>query len=245
MNVLTIGGVKIEGLAACVPAHAVENEAKVAQATGIVTRRIAAKGTTVADLCVKAAEKILADTNSKPEDFGAVLCVSFTQHNRMPATAIEAQVRLGLPKDVVAFDVSLACSGWGYGLYLAGLQLEEGGTIQMDGFGVFKFVATDVVGYLREFLSANSQQLTANSFVPHQPNVYMVRQLAKSLGVAEGTTAISCDQLGNLSSASVPVTIAWKNVRGPVLFSGFGGGLSVSIGMIEIDEDCKLAVIEV
>lgn len=136
MNVLTIGGVKIEGLAACVPAHAVENE---------------------------------------------------------------AQVRLGLPKDVVAFDVSLACSGWGYGLYLAGLQLEEGGTIQMDGFGVFKFVATDVVGYLREFLSANSQQLTANSFVPHQPNVYMVRQLAKSLGVAEGTTAISCDQLGNLS----------------------------------------------
>lgn len=315
MNVLTIGGVKIEGLAACVPAHAVENEAKVAQATGIVTRRIAAKGTTVADLCVKAAEKMLADTNSKPEDFGAVLCVSFTQHNRMPATAIEAQVRLGLPKDVVAFDVSLACSGWGYGLYLAGLlaqqtgkkvllldgdvqsafvgegdaatapllgdagtatvvgidshpetqrrrdgwsfsfvadgekggalKLEEGGTIQMDGFGVFKFVATDVVGYLREFLSANSQQLTANSFVPHQPNVYMVRQLAKSLGVAEGTTAISCDQLGNLSSASVPVTIAWKNVRGPVLFSGFGGGLSVSIGMIEIDEDCKLAVMEV
>ena len=81
--------------------------------------------------------------------------------------------------------------------------------------------------------------------MPHQPNVYMVRQLAKSLGVAEGTTAISCDQLGNLSSASVPVTIAWKNVRGPVLFSGFGGGLSVSIGMIEIDEDCKLAVIEV
>ena len=219
MNVLTIGGVKIEGLAACVPAHAVENEAKVAQATGIVTRRIAAKGTTVADLCVKAAEKMLADTNSKPEDFGAVLCVSFTQHNRMPATAIEAQVRLGLPKDVVAFDVSLACSGWGYGLYLAGLlaqqtgkkvllldgdvqsafvgegdaatapllgdagtatvvgidshpetqrrrdgwrfsfvadgekggalKLEEGGTIQMDGFGVFKFVATDVVGYLR------------------------------------------------------------------------------------------------
>ncbi len=83
------------------------------------------------------------------------------------------------------------------------------------------------------------------TFVPHQPNVYMVRQLAKSLGIAEEQTAISCDVLGNLSSASVPATIAWKNVRGPVLFSGFGGGLSVSIGTIDVGEDCKLSVVEV
>ena len=322
MNVLTIDGVKIEGLAACVPKNVVANEAKVAQATGIVTRRIAAKGTTVADLCVKAAEKVLSDTGTKPEDFGAVLCVSFTQRNRMPATAVEAQARLGLPKSVIAFDVSLACSGWGYGLYLAGLlaqqtgkkvllldgdvqsafvgegdaatvpllgdagtatvvavseelrvkseefdgwkfafvadgekggalKLEEGGTIQMDGFGVFKFVATDVVGYIKEFLAAEmtkgteGTERTERIFAFHQPNVYMVRQLAKSLGVPEAKTAVSCDRLGNLSSASVPVTITWCGVRGPVLFSGFGGGLSVSIGTIEIDADCKLSVVEV
>ena len=316
MNVLTIDGVKIAGLAACVPKNAVANEEKVAQATGIVTRRIAAKGTTVADLCVKAAAKVLADTGSKPDDFGAVLCVSFTQHNRMPATAVEAQARLGLPKSVIAFDVSLACSGWGYGLYLAGLlaqqtgkkvllldgdvqsafvgdgdaatapllgdagtatvvavseelrvkseefdgwkfafvadgekggalKLEEGGTIQMDGFGVFKFVATDVVSYIKEFVLRCSPSPSTFTFVPHQPNVYMVRQLAKSLGVPEAKTAVSCDVLGNLSSASVPVTIAWCGVRGQVLLSGFGGGLSVSIGTIEIDADCKLSVVEV
>ena len=319
MNVLTIDGVKIAGLAACVPKNAVANEEKVAQATGIVTRRIAAKGTTVADLCVQAAEKVFADTGSKPDEFGAVLCVSFTQHNRMPATAVEAQARLGLPKSVIAFDVSLACSGWGYGLYLAGLlaqqtgkkvllldgdvqsafvgegdaatapllgdagtatvvavseelrvkseefdgwkfafvadgekggalKLEEGGTIQMDGFGVFKFVATDVVGYIKEFLAEERTKRTEGTertFAFHQPNVYMVRQLAKSLGVPEAKTAISCDVLGNLSSASVPATIAWKNVRGPILFSGFGGGLSVSIGTIDVGEDCKLSVVEV
>ena len=82
------------------------------------------------------------------------------------------------------------------------------------------------------------------TFVPHQPNAYMVRQLAKSAGIEETRTAISCDELGNLSSASVPTTIAWKGVRGPVLFAGFGGGLSVSVGLVDIDEGCKLSVIE-
>ena len=311
MKVLSIEGVSIEGIAACVPKNAVANDEKAQKATGIRTRRIAAPGTTVADLCVAAAEKVLRDTGTKPDDFGAVLCVSFTQANRMPATACEAQARLGFPKDVIAFDVSLACSGWGYGLYLAALlarqtgkktllldgdvqsayatddstapllgdagtatvvgvdsnteaqrngeawrfafvadgakgnalKLENGGTIQMDGFGVFKFVATDVVACIKEFaLHCSPSTFT---FAPHQPNVYMVRQLAKSVGIAEDRTAISCDELGNLSSASVPVTIAWRGVRGPVLFSGFGGGLSVSIGAIDVGEDCKLSVVEV
>ena len=31
------------------------------------------------------------------------------------------------------------------------LQLKDGGTIQMDGFGVFRFVATDVVSYIKDF----------------------------------------------------------------------------------------------
>ena len=52
-------GVRIAGICACVPRNAVRNETKVAEATGIVTRRIAAEGTTVVDLCVKAAERAL------------------------------------------------------------------------------------------------------------------------------------------------------------------------------------------
>ena len=229
----------------------------------------------------------------------------------MPAAAVQAQARLGFPKGIIAFDVSLACSGWGYGLYLAGLLaretdkkvllldgdvqsaftgddettaplLADGGTatvverreegrgkreegwkfgfaadgekgdalrlshgeaIKMDGFGVFRFVATDVVNYIREFLRLSTTTTSDYDyvFVPHQPNAYMVRQLAKSVGIDEARTAISCDELGNLSSASIPVTIARKGVRGSVLFAGFGGGLSVAVGMISIDGGCKLS----
>ena len=305
---------RIAGLCACLPKNAVRNEAKVAEATGIVTRRIAAEGTTVVDLCVKAAERVLSDTGAKPEEFGAILCVSFTSRDRMPAAAVQAQARLGFPKGIIAFDVSLACSGWGYGLYLAGLlaretgkkvllldgdvqsaftgndettaplladggtatvvencsdcsdcsivrmpwqfgfvadgekggalRLSHGETIKMDGFGVFRFVATDVVSYIKEFVLHCSPLPSTFTFVPHQPNAYMVRQLAKSLGIEEERTAISCDELGNLSSASIPATIAWKGVRGPILFAGFGGGLSASVGLIELDDGCKLSVLE-
>ena len=320
MERVEIKGARIAGICVCVPKNAVRNEVKVAEATGIVTRRIAAEGTTVVDLCVKAAERVIADTGVEPEEFGAVLCVSFTSRDRMPAAAVQAQARLGFPKGIIAFDVSLACSGWGYGLYLAGLlaretgkkvllldgdvqsaftgndettapllgdagtatvvencsdcsdcsivrlpwrfgfvadgekggalRLSHGETIKMDGFGVFRFVATDVVDYIKEFQASVNRTIEQSNnrtmtFVPHQPNAYMVRQLAKSVGIEEARTAISCDELGNLSSASIPVTIAWKGVRGPVLFAGFGGGLSVSVGLIALDDGCKLSVLEV
>ena len=257
----------------------------------------------------------MADTGARPEEFGAILAVSFTQLQRMPCLAAQAQARLGFPKDILAFDVLQACAGWGYGLYLAALlvretgkkvllldgdkqsafldatdpatapllsdggtasviegkrekeeersadwqfafltdgaqgealRLERGGTIQMDGFGVFRFVATDVVAFLKAFTGA----CAADFFVPHQPNVYMVRQLAKAVGLAD-RVLISADRFGNLSSASVPTTLAahadtlLATSEPPrVLIAGFGGGLAISAGLIDLPHDCKLAVVE-
>ena len=139
------------------------------------------------------------------------------------------------------------------------LKLEKGGTIEMDGFGVFRFVATDVVAFLKEFLSIlapstlppSSLLLTPCFFLPHQPNVYMVRQLAKAVG-QEDRVLISANRFGNLASASVPTTLAAHAARvasaeGPtrVLFAGFGGGLAISAGLVEIASDCHLSCEEV
>jgi len=307
---IRLESLRLSALCACLPARVVANDEKTVRTTGIVSRPVAEPGTTVVDLCVRAAEKALLDTGSRPEEFGAVIFVSFTQTCRMPSGAAQAQARLGIPTDVIAFDVSLACSGWGYGLYLSALlarqtgkkvllldgdvqsafldpqdvnmvsllsdggtaaiveakggsealfsfatdgekgealKLEHGGTITMDGFGVFKFVATDVVRYIKDFLSQMADHhpsVTELTFVPHQPNVYMVRQLAKSLGFDEAKTAVSCNRFGNLASASVPVSIVANEVRGPVLFAGFGGGLSVSTGCFNVPADCSLSLVE-
>ena len=301
-----LGGVAIEGLAAYVPPRSVANDENVAKATGIATRRIAEDGETALDLSLRAAERLLAETGASRDDFGAVVSVSFTQHDRMPCSACQAQSRLGLPKCVIAFDVMQACAGYGYGLYLsallarqtgrkvllldgdkqsefldssdaatspllgdsgtativapaansaawrfafasdgekgAALRLENGGTIRMDGFGVFRFVATDVVAYLKSFLSSAASG-DDFLFAPHQANVYMVRQLAKSVGIPDERLLVSADRFGNLSSASIPVTLAAhaEAVRGRnVLLAGFGGGLSVALGLVGIPADCAI-----
>ena len=324
MEVLEVEGVRIAGIAACVPENAVANDAKVAAATGIPARRVAPDGVSLIDLCCAAAERVFKDTQSKPEEFGAILAVSFTQHERMPCLAAQAQARLGFPKGILAFDVMQACAGWCYGLYLASLLVRETGkkvllldgdrqsefldasdaatspllsdgatatvvewkgtrnkeqgtsaeetflfsfltdgekggalrlakdsTIQMDGFGVFRFVATDVVEFLKEFISSSHFSTfppfhLSTFFVPHQPNVYMVRQLAKALGLAD-RTLISADRFGNLASASVPTTIAANadvlaGKEATLLVSGFGGGLAISAARISLPADCRLSV---
>lgn len=305
-----IPGVAIEGLAAYVPPRLIANDENVAKATGIATRRVAEDGETALDLCVRAAETLFAETGVNRDDFGAVVSVSFTQHDRMPCSACQAQARLGLPKGIVAFDVMQACAGYGYGLYLAALlvrqtgrkvllldgdrqsefldssdaatspllgdagtativvpaegatswkfafasdgekgdalRLENGGSIRMDGFGVFRFVATDVVACLKSFLPSAMPDGGDFLFVPHQANVYMVRQLAKAVGISEDRLLVSADRFGNLSSASIPVTLAAhaEAARGRrVILAGFGGGLSVALGMIGIGHTAKMIVV--
>lgn len=55
----------------------------------------------------------------KKNDIGALIFISQSADYSLPATAYILQDRLNLPKNLIAFDVSLGCSGFVYGLYLA------------------------------------------------------------------------------------------------------------------------------
>ena len=149
MEILEIAGVELVGVSACVPARAVDvveslapllgdKAAGVVEATGIRTRRVAGADTSAFDLCAAAAERLFAaapDRAAYARSFGAVIFVSFTERTRMPSAAARAQARLGLPRDVLALDLSLACSGWVSGLHLAALLARETGrrVLLLDG----------------------------------------------------------------------------------------------------------------
>lgn len=70
----------------------------------------------------------------------------------------------------------------------------------------------------------------------------MLKQISKRNKIPFSKVPISIDRYGNSSSTTVPVTICSekkkeiteKNNR--VLLSGFGGGLSIGTGIIDIDE---------
>lgn len=87
--------------------------------TGVEERRFAGKGQTASDLCFAAAEKVLYDFNIDKSEIDILLFVSQTPDFRMPATSITLQNRLGLGKSTAAFDISLGCSGFVYGLSVA------------------------------------------------------------------------------------------------------------------------------
>jgi 3-oxoacyl-[acyl-carrier-protein] synthase-3 len=100
------------------------------------------------------------------------------------------------------------------------------GPVRMDGFKVFSFVATDVAAFLRPFGTS------FDWFVPHQANLYMVRRLAKTLGLED---RLLCDgSRGNPGSASIPCVLARHGRPGRALLAGFGAGLSAAAATVRL-----------
>ena len=316
---IEIPAFSIECVFGCVPENAVDNLSlltdllgaakadSIVKATGFSTRRIAAQGQSVFDLALPAARRALEGVSAK--DMGGVVAVTFSNPDRFPALSVRLQSALGLPQGIAAFDVGMACSGYPYGLFVAGqlasatgkkvllidgdvqsahvdasdpntlavmgdgvsatlvsahggpakfafhtdgsgadvLRCGVDGKIRMDGFGVFRFVAGPVTTFLREFISEIG---TPDVFVPHQANMYMVRQLAKALDLHD-RLATSGELYANPGSCSVPLTLAsstWECLApsrpSRALVAGFGAGLSASAASVEIAADFRRRVEE-
>lgn len=116
------------------------------------------------------------------------------------------------------------------------LSCPAGGPIAMDGFAVFAFVAGEVVKFLRPFGT------DVDFFVPHQANMYMVRQLAKSLGL-DGRLVTCGADLANPGGCSVPLALARHGRSGRALVAGFGAGLSAAAGVVRIAADAARGLV--
>ena len=126
MAYLAYPTVNICGVSACVPRQIENNwssslipeeeKAKLISSTGIVEKRVAPDGVCSSDLCLAAAEKLIAELGWAKDEIEALVFVSQTPDYILPATSCLLQDRLGLSKECLALDVSLGCSGWVYGL---------------------------------------------------------------------------------------------------------------------------------
>lgn len=92
---------------------------EIVDKTGVEERRFALKHQTASDLCFAAANQLFKDNEIDKSEIDILLFISQTPDYRMPATGITLQNRLGLPKTTAAFDISLGCSGFIYGLSVA------------------------------------------------------------------------------------------------------------------------------
>ena len=138
MAISRIAGIRIAGVASAVPERLClpsefyerfgeEDVLKIVESTGVAKRYIAPPGMCVSDLCVAASERLLVEGKWEREAIDAVIFISQSGDYTVPFTAGMIQNRLGLSKGCAAFDVNLGCSGYVYGLWLAGSLINGGG----------------------------------------------------------------------------------------------------------------------
>ncbi len=147
MPTISFQNVGIAGLAAAVPKNTIDNYSytqyfdaesvkDVVDKVGIKKRRFAPEGMTSSDLCFAAAEQLLSDMNVDKSEIDLLIFISQTPDYRMPATSVILQERLGLGKSTAAFDISLGCSAFVYGLSVVYSMMQTGGfrkALLLDG----------------------------------------------------------------------------------------------------------------
>ena len=93
--------------------------------TGVDVRYISAPEQTATDMAALAAEKILSSGLQKKE-IEFLILITQSPDYALPTSACILQDRLGLDKSCMAFDVNLGCSGFIYGLAIAGALIDAG-----------------------------------------------------------------------------------------------------------------------
>ena len=138
---LTVLPVAILGLGAYLPARVVTNDDLaqhldtsdewIRSRTGIGERHYAAPEEATSDLAIAAARAALADAGLTADAIDVVIVATTTPDHPVPGTAPTVAHALGLT--CAAFDVNAACTGFVYGLQVAGGLAMGGATVLLIG----------------------------------------------------------------------------------------------------------------
>lgn len=82
--------------------------------------------TTTADLCECVSRKIINALGIESQSIEAIISITQTPDYSAPLNAHILHKNLNLSKDCAAFDLQFGCSGFVYGLYMAGMLIDSG-----------------------------------------------------------------------------------------------------------------------
>jgi 3-oxoacyl-[acyl-carrier-protein] synthase III len=129
--------IAIEQIACALPTHCLTNEElkaaypdwdfdRLEKRTGVLRRYVAADGETALDFAQRASEQLISNGAIRPDDIDAVIFCTQSPDYVMPPNACVLHGRLGLKPTALAFDITLACSGYIYGLQLGASLIRSG-----------------------------------------------------------------------------------------------------------------------
>ncbi len=99
---------------------------KVAESSGIFERRIADAKTCASDLAFEAAELLFKNSKKDRAKVDLLIFATQTPDYLLPTTACILQKRLGLSKNIAAFDINLGCTQFTYALAQAHALIKSG-----------------------------------------------------------------------------------------------------------------------
>lgn len=116
--------------------------------------------------------------------------------------------------------------------------------VLMDGTGVFNFVQREVPPAVRKLVEdAGKSMDDIDLFLFHQPNRFMLEKLATAMGVPyEKMPMDITERFGNSDSGTIPMVMTMdvserlQAGRNLCCLSGFGGGLTWAVILMEIEK---------
>jgi 3-oxoacyl-[acyl-carrier-protein] synthase-3 len=120
--------------------------------------------------------------------------------------------------------------------------------LHMNGIEVFNFGINEVSRSLKNhIIKFKDHYPKFDFFVPHQANLFMLKQLKKTIS-ADIEMLTSLELFGNTSVSSIPLTIAYNQKQNldfkNILMSGFGVGFSIANASVQF-ETITTKVIEI
>lgn len=99
---------------------------RIVSKTGIHNRRITGPTELTSDLAIGAARVLMEKHGISAESIDHLIICTQTPDHLVPSTACRVQHALGLPDSTAAFDINMGCSGYIYGLRVAGALVASG-----------------------------------------------------------------------------------------------------------------------
>jgi 3-oxoacyl-[acyl-carrier-protein] synthase-3 len=127
----------IEAIAHSLPATVLTNQqlhaeypnwdfGRLEKRAGVLSRRIARDDETALDFAYRACQELEGRGELRAQEIDALIFCTQSPDHIMPPNACILHGKLGLKPEALAFDITLACSGFVYGLQLADSFLKSG-----------------------------------------------------------------------------------------------------------------------
>ena len=119
--------------------------------------------------------------------------------------------------------------------------------VSMNGANIFNFSIKRVPTVIQDTLTlAGLAKEDIDYFILHQSNQFIMRHLAKKMGIPEAKTPLTLGDFGNTGGPSIPLTIAQGNLVRPVdrslilMLIGYGVGLSWASALVRLGPEAVL-----